>query len=63
MLEKAIVTTRCGEFINVQYARFADDLVILIDAHPRHDWLVKAVNGSVATSRRRGLVGLKDPSG
>src|ERR1700723_1033622 len=37
MLEKAIVTTRRGEYINVQYARFADDLVILIDAHPRHD--------------------------
>jgi len=35
MLEKAIVTTRRGEYINVQYARFADDLVILIDAHPR----------------------------
>jgi RNA-directed DNA polymerase len=44
MLEKAIVTTRRGEYINVQYARFADDLVILIDAHRRHDWLVKAVD-------------------
>jgi RNA-directed DNA polymerase len=43
MLEKAITTTRRGEYTNVQYARFADDLVILIDAHPRHDWLVKAV--------------------
>jgi len=43
MLEKAIDTTRRGEYTNVQYARFADDLVILIDAHPRHDWLVKAV--------------------
>src|SRR5579872_2518028 len=43
MLEKAIATTRRGEYTNVEYARFADDLVILIDAHPRHDWLVKAV--------------------
>jgi RNA-directed DNA polymerase len=43
MLEKAVATTRRGEYTNVQYARFADDLVILIDAHPRHDWLVKAV--------------------
>jgi RNA-directed DNA polymerase len=43
MLEKAIVTTRRGQYTNVQYARFADDLVILIDAHPRHDWLVEAV--------------------
>src|SRR5580700_330032 len=44
MLEKAIATTRNGKYTYVQYARFADDLVILIDSHPRHDWLVKAVN-------------------
>ena len=43
MLERAMATTRDGKYTNVQYARFADDLVILIDAHPRHDWLVKAV--------------------
>ena len=43
MLEKAIATTRRGQYTHVQYARFADDLVILIDAHPRHDWVVKAV--------------------
>ena len=44
MLEKAIVTTRRGQYTHVQYARFADDLVILIDSHPRHAWLVKAVD-------------------
>src|SRR5580658_784159 len=44
MLEKAIATTRRGQYTHVQYARFADDLVILIDSHPRHDWLVKAVD-------------------
>src|ERR1039457_3202800 len=43
MLEKAIETTRNGKYTYVQYARFADDLVILIDSNPRHDWLVKAV--------------------
>src|ERR1700685_348981 len=43
MLEKAIATTRRGQYTHVQYARFADDLVILVDSHPRHDWLVKAV--------------------
>src|SRR5262250_1563413 len=43
MLEKAIATTRCGKYTHVQYARFADDLVVLIDSHPRQDWLVKAV--------------------
>jgi len=44
MLERAIATTRRGQYTHVQYARFADDLVILIDSHPRHDWLVKAVD-------------------
>ena len=43
MLEKAVDTTRRGKSTNVQYARFADDLVILIDSHRRHDWLVRAV--------------------
>jgi RNA-directed DNA polymerase len=43
MLEKAIATTRRGEYPNVQYARFADDLVVLIDSHPRHEWLMGAV--------------------
>ena len=43
MLEKAIATTRRGKYTHVQYARFADDLVVLIDSHPRQDWLVKAV--------------------
>jgi RNA-directed DNA polymerase len=43
MLEKAIATTRNGKYTYVQYARFADDLVILIDSYRRHDWLVRAV--------------------
>jgi RNA-directed DNA polymerase len=43
MLEKAIATTRRGKYTQLQYARFADDLVILIDSHPRRDWLMKAV--------------------
>ncbi len=43
MLERAIEATRCGKYTYVEYARFADDLVILIDACPQHDWLVKAV--------------------
>jgi RNA-directed DNA polymerase len=43
MLEKAIDTTRNGKYTYIQYVRFADDLVILIDSYSRHDWLVKAV--------------------
>jgi RNA-directed DNA polymerase len=44
MLERAIATTRNGKYTYIQYARFADDLVILIDSYRRHDWLVKAVD-------------------
>ena len=44
MLERAIDTTRSGKHTAIQYARFADDLVVLIDARPRHSWLVKAVD-------------------
>jgi RNA-directed DNA polymerase len=43
MLERAKETTRYGKYTYIEYARFADDLVILIDAHPRHDWLMAAV--------------------
>jgi RNA-directed DNA polymerase len=44
MLERAMATTRQGKYTAVQYARYADDLVILVDAHPRHAWLMKAVD-------------------
>ena len=43
MLERARAATRYGKYTSVEYARFADDLVILIDAHQRHDWLMAAV--------------------
>jgi RNA-directed DNA polymerase len=44
MLEKAKEVTRQGRFTYIEYARFADDLVILIDAYARHDWLMGAVD-------------------
>jgi len=44
MLEKAVQVTRRGKSTKVQYARFADDMVILIDAERQSDWLVEAVN-------------------
>ena len=43
MLERAKAATRYGRYDAVEYARFADDLVILVDAHPRHAWLRRAV--------------------
>ncbi len=45
MLERAIAATRFRQYTAIQYARFADDLVILVDSHSRHDWLVEAVSG------------------
>ena len=44
MLERAKETTRNGKYTYMEYARFADDLVILVDAYARHDWLIKAVD-------------------
>jgi RNA-directed DNA polymerase len=43
MLERAKEVTRYGKYTGIEYARFADDLVILVDAYPRHDWLMTAV--------------------
>lgn len=43
MLEHAKAVTRYGKYTYVEYARFSDDVVILIDAYPRHDWLMRAV--------------------
>jgi RNA-directed DNA polymerase len=43
MLERAKEVTRRGSYTYLEYARFADDLVILVDAYPQHDWLLKAV--------------------
>ena len=43
MLERAKENTRRGKYTFIEYVRFADDLVILIDAHRQHDWLMRAV--------------------
>ena len=34
MLERAKEVTRRGKYTYVEYARYADDLVILVDAYP-----------------------------
>jgi len=44
MLERAREVTRRGAYTHVEYARYADDLVILVDGHPRHDGLLRAVD-------------------
>jgi len=42
MLEKAKEVTRQGRYTYIEYARFADDLVILVDGYPKWEWLAKA---------------------
>ncbi|MCX8567123.1 MAG: RNA-directed DNA polymerase [Glomeribacter sp. 1016415] len=44
MLEKAKESTRRGKYTYVEYVRFADDLTVLIDTHPRNNWLMGAVS-------------------
>ena len=43
MLERAKAVTRRERWTAFEYARFADDLVILVDSHPRQQWLRQAV--------------------
>lgn len=44
MLERAKAVTANGAHTYVEYARYADDLVILVNNDRRQDWLVEAVN-------------------
>ena len=43
MLERARAVTRHQQGTALTYCRFADDLAVLIDAHPRQRWLHQAV--------------------
>jgi RNA-directed DNA polymerase len=43
MLERAKEVTRHERWTAVEYACFADDLVILVDSQPRQQWLRQAV--------------------
>ena len=44
MLQKAKEATREGKYMHLEYARFADDCVILVDGHRKWDWLWNGVN-------------------
>jgi RNA-directed DNA polymerase len=43
MLERAQEVTRNGQYTYSEYARFADDMVIVVDGHGRHEGLLHAV--------------------
>ena len=54
MLERAKEVTRSGQDTYIEYARFADDMVILVDASSSlHDWWLEAVE----TTTPRGIDG------
>ena len=42
MLERAKEATRVGRYTYIEYARFADDLVILVDGYRKWSWLAEA---------------------
>jgi RNA-directed DNA polymerase len=44
MLERAKAVTRRGDKTPMEYARFADDLVILVGSWRSHDWLLVALD-------------------
>ena len=44
MLERAKEVTRHGRFTYIEYARFADDLVVLVDGFRKWEWLLKAAH-------------------
>ncbi|HEY5869573.1 MAG TPA: hypothetical protein VI542_29095 [Candidatus Tectomicrobia bacterium] len=44
MLARATEVTPCGPYTSLADARFADDRVILVDAYPQHEGLLKAVD-------------------
>jgi RNA-directed DNA polymerase len=43
MLERAKEVTRRSHYTHIEYARFADDLVVLIDHHRSREWMLGAV--------------------
>jgi len=42
MLEKVKEVTRTGKHIHLDYARFADELVVLVDGFKKWRWLIRA---------------------
>jgi RNA-directed DNA polymerase len=43
MLQRAQEVTLHERWTAVEYVRFADDIVVMVDSHPRHAWLFDAV--------------------
>ena len=44
MLEKAKEASKTNEYHNLEYVRWADDLIVLVDEFRKHEWLKAAVD-------------------
>lgn len=42
MLEKAKEVTKTRGYYNLEYVRWADDLIVLVDEFRKHEWIKKA---------------------
>jgi RNA-directed DNA polymerase len=60
-LERAKEVTRQGPYIDLAYARFAEDLVILVAAYRPHDWWVQAVDKRLRAARAMLHVPIHEP--
>ena len=53
MLEKANDVTSEGKYTHITYARWADDLIILVDGYRRWDWLYHGVQRRIREELKR----------
>ncbi len=60
MLERAREVTRRQRWTNIEYVRFADDLVVMVDAHPRNAWLLGALRRRLRDEFDRLQVGVNE---
>jgi RNA-directed DNA polymerase len=60
MLERAKEVTRNGRDTYVEYARWADDLVILVDGYRRQAWLLRAVDRRLREELAKRDLGLNE---
>jgi RNA-directed DNA polymerase len=60
MLERAKEVTRKGRYTYVEYARFADDIVVLVDGYRRHDWLWRATDKRLREELAKLQIGINE---
>jgi len=49
---KAKKTTKDGKYTYVEYVRFADDMVVLVDGYRKWEWLEKGIHKRLREEKR-----------